>query len=59
MVVCFGILLMFCQPQEPPKAPVSTYCQNTKYIYWSPSDTRKTKEQVDLHNRNRKAVCGG
>jgi hypothetical protein len=55
-MLCFGILIMFC-PQEPPKAPPSTYCQIAKPIYWSPQDTRKTKEQADRHNVQWNAVC--
>ena len=55
-MICFGLLIMICQPQESPP-PVDTYCEIAKPIYWSAGDTRKTKEQVDRENRKYKRFC--
>lgn len=57
VTTCVGFLFFFqCEaPATPP--PIDTYCQNTRYIRWDTSDTRQTKEQVDTHNRVRKALC--
>lgn len=55
-MMCFGLLIMFCQPQAAP--PVAdTYCQIAKPIYWDAADTRKTKEQIDTENRKWKKLC--
>jgi hypothetical protein len=57
--ICFGIFIMVCQPrhhQEAP-APISTYCQIAKPMYFSKDDTRKSKEQMDTHNRVWKKLC--
>lgn len=55
-MMCFGLIIMFCQPQAAP--PVAdTYCDIAKPIYWSPADTRATKEQVDRENRKYKKLC--
>lgn len=55
---CFGILAMYCVAAQP--APITqgaTFCQVYKPIYWSPADTRKTKEQTDSLNRQWKRLC--
>lgn len=54
--ICVGFLVMFCQPPEH-KVATDSYCQISKPIYWNSSDTRKTKEQVDTHNRVWKKLC--
>ena len=55
-MMCFGLIIMFCQPQSAP--PVAdTYCEIAKPIYWSAGDTRATKEQVDRENRKFKRLC--
>lgn len=56
---CFGLLfIMFCEPSGPKAPPpADTYCQIAKPIYFGSADTRKTKEQVDTHNRQWKALC--
>lgn len=56
-MLCFGLLIMWCSTNTP--APVgSTFCQIAKPIYWHASDTRRTKEAIDLHNARGKQVCG-
>lgn len=55
-MLCVGLLIMWCSAQTP--APASTFCQIAQPIYWHPSDTRKTKEAIDLHNARGKQVCG-
>lgn len=56
-MICYGLILfMYCQVPEV-KAPFSNYCQITRPIYWEKSDTRLTKEQINIHNRKWKAVC--
>lgn len=56
---CFGILVAYCVSAEAPPAPAgATFCQIAKPMYWSASDTRKTKEQADRHNRIGKKLCG-
>jgi hypothetical protein len=57
-MMCFGLLIMFCQPPAPPPV-VDDYCETYKPIYWAAADTRKTKEQVDTENRKFKKLCGG
>lgn len=55
-MICFGLIMMFCELQQAP--PVAdTYCDIAKPIYWSPGDTRATKEQVDRENRKFKKLC--
>lgn len=58
MITCLGFLVFFqCEmPRQPP--PADTYCQIAKPIRWSPNDTRLTKEQADIHNRQWKVLCG-
>lgn len=56
--LCFGLLIMFCEPSGPrAPPPPDTFCQQYKPIYWSKNDTRATKEQIDIRNRRWKAVC--
>lgn len=55
--LCIGLGVMFCQVQEAPKPATDSYCEISKPIYWSASDTRATKEQVDTHNRVWKKLC--
>jgi len=56
-VTCFGLLIIFQCTQPSPAVPSSTFCQIAKPIYWSATDTRQTKEQVDRHNAQWKRVC--
>lgn len=56
--VCFGILVMFCQPTGATYSDAAAFCKTAKPIYWSASDTRYTKEQVDTYNRVGKKLCG-
>lgn len=35
----------------------ATFCQVAVPHYWSPADTRMTKEQADEHNRIGKRLC--
>jgi len=53
---CIGILLMHCFVAEPVLAG-ATFCQVAKPIYYSRQDTRRTKEQIDIHNRKGKRLC--
>lgn len=57
-MMCFGFLVMWCQPSLPAPAPTA-FCEIARPIYWSPQDTRKTKEQVDSANRVWKELCKG
>ena len=51
---CYGLLFVFYCGGV---APVDSYCAIAQPIYWSARDTRKTKEQVDRHNRVLQTVC--
>lgn len=55
-MTCTGFAFFFvsltCTPAAPP--PADTFCQIAKPIYWSAKDTRRTKEQADIHNRKLK-----
>lgn len=60
-MLCIGLLVMWCdvsdiKPRTPP--PADTYCQIARPIYFSASDTRKTKEQADRENRKWRRLCG-
>lgn len=57
MITCLGFLFFFqCEaPRAPP--PADTYCQIVKPIRFDAKDTRRTKEQVDTHNRQWVALC--
>lgn len=52
-MTCLGLLFILWCPSSQPVV-VDTYCDKTKYIYWHRDDTRRTKEQADVHNRIRK-----
>lgn len=57
MITCLGLLFFFqCEPPRTPP-PADTYCQIVRPIRWDRADTRLTKEQVDTHNRQWKALC--
>lgn len=56
-MICFGLLLVMVCPQEAPPAPQSTFCAIYQPVRWSAKDTRGTKEQVDVLNRQWKALC--
>lgn len=55
-MTCTGFAFFFvsltCTPVATP--PADTFCQIAKPIYWSAKDTRRTKEQADIHNRKLK-----
>jgi hypothetical protein len=58
-MTCTGFALLFvsmtCTVAVTP--PADTYCQIAKPIYWASGDTRRTKEQADVHNRKWKRLC--
>lgn len=57
--VCVGIVFfMWCHPAAAPSGIAAPFCDTAKPIYWSPGDTRKTKEQADQHNAVGKRLCG-
>lgn len=57
-MLCIGLLVMWCVIQQPKAAPaIDTFCQNYKPVYFSPNDTRPTKEQIDTNNRKWKRLC--
>lgn len=55
-MTCLGFLFFF-SCELPQSQPVSDYCMIAQPIYWHAGDTRRTKEQVDSHNRVWKAIC--
>lgn len=58
-MLCIGLIVAYCfSASAAPVASGATFCQVAKPIYWSASDTRATKEQVDTHNRIGKKLCG-
>jgi len=58
-MICVGLFVMWCQSTQPAAVTAgATFCQVAKPMYWSASDTRKTKEQADRHNRIGKKLCG-
>lgn len=57
-MLCVGILVAWCFVQEPTSAAGDSYCLIAKPIQMSHADTRRTKEEVDTHNRVYKATCG-
>lgn len=45
-------------PGAVPPAPTgAAFCTVATPLYWSPKDTRKTKEQIDTHNRIGVKLC--
>lgn len=57
-MICIGLIVMKCFLPPQPATAGATFCSEAKPIYWSAQDTRKTKEQVDVHNATGKALCG-
>ena len=57
-MLCYGLIVRWCVSQEAVVADGATFCQVAKPMYWSAADTRKTKEQADIHNRKGKKLCG-
>lgn len=61
MMTCTGFAFLYvaltCKPVETPTA--DTFCQIARPIHWNAGDTRKTKEQADIHNRKYKRLCTG
>lgn len=55
-MICFGVIVMYCQLQGAP-VPTDTFCQLYQPVYWSATDSRKTKEQIDTNNRKYKRLC--
>jgi hypothetical protein len=54
---CIGFLFFYsCAAPAPPPA-ADSFCLIASPIFWSARDTRKTKEQVDRHNRIWKSLC--
>jgi len=56
--ICFGLLIMFCEPAPRATLDAASFCRTGQPIYWSGADTRATKEQIDAHNRVGKKLCG-
>jgi hypothetical protein len=53
---CIGFLFFYsCAAPAPP--PTESFCLIASPIFWSARDSRKTKEQVDRHNRIWKSLC--
>ena len=61
MMTCVGFAFLYvsmtCKPVATP--PSDTYCSIARPIQWHKSDSRKTKEQADTHNRKYKRLCVG
>ena len=59
MMTCSGFAFLYvaltCKPVATP--PTDTFCQIARPIYWTGGDSRKTKEQADIHNRKYKRLC--
>lgn len=59
MMTCTGfaflVVSMTCTPVATP--PTDSFCQNYKPVYWSPKDTRRSKEENDINNRKWKRLC--
>jgi len=55
---CIGLVLVWCSQQPLAYTSGATFCQIAQPIYWNKADTRRTKEQVDEHNRIGKKLCG-
>lgn len=55
---CIGLIVMHCFVPTPPSTAGATFCQTAQPILWSASDSRRTKEQADIHNRKGKRLCG-
>lgn len=55
-MICFGLLLYFCQVEQP-KAPTSTYCQIAQPVRPSRKDTAETIQQAAREYAKWKKVC--
>jgi len=54
---CIGLLITYCHVAQPAPSSGAAFCQVYRPTYWSASDTRKTKEQIDTLNRQWKRLC--
>jgi len=54
---CFGIILMVCQPEDAPKAPLDTYCRIHQPVRPSRQDTKETQVQAAREFAKWKANC--
>ncbi len=54
--LCIGI--SFGGADKAPATAGAKFCDVAQPIIWSAQDTRRTKEQVDEHNRVGKSLCG-
>ncbi len=54
---CIGFLVAFhCVSNEPPQSHAA-FCDVYQPVIWHANDTRGTKEQVDVLNRQWKRLC--
>jgi len=56
--ICFGLLVMWCEPVQGAALDAASFCRTAQPIYWVSADSRATKEQIDTHNRIGKRLCG-
>ena len=58
-MICFGLILMFCQPQQAPvPQSAASFCQVVQApIKWSRKDTYETKAALDVQFAQWKALC--
>lgn len=57
-MICFGpIVVMWCTLLGNPAADAARFCAIYSPVRWSSKDTRGTKEQVDILNRQWKKIC--
>ena len=54
---CIGLLVVHCFMPDNAPASGATFCQLYQPIFWSATDSRHTKEQVDTLNRMWKGLC--
>lgn len=58
-MLCVGLIVMWCSVSGPaPATAGAKFCDVARPVYWSAADTRKTKEQADIHNAKGKRLCG-
>lgn len=59
MIKCTGWVFLYANLTctAPPTPVLDTFCMTSRPILWHSKDTRKTKEQVDIHNRKWKKLC--
>lgn len=59
MMKCTGFAFLYvqmtCTPVHTP--PADTFCKIARPIQWHATDTRKTKEAADTHNRKYRRLC--